>query len=91
MDAEDRKETRDISELVVRRYFENYLTNVWPRQLAEVIGAHNKDVAAHAQQIREAVNAETSRFKLWFIGLLIFGGGVSGAGIARFVTFLTRP
>ena len=77
-----------IAEVTVRRFFTHYLEQVFPQQLVEMITAHNQDVTAHSQQIRVAIKAETSRLKLWLIGLIFVGGLGGGVGIARAVTFI---
>jgi hypothetical protein len=36
----DRKLVEDLAELVVHRYFNNYLTNVFPKQLKAFVDGH---------------------------------------------------
>ena len=70
-------------ELTIRRFFTHYLEEVFPKQLAAAITAHNRDVTAHIQQIREAVKAESSKLKLWLFGLIFTGGIGGGIGLGR--------
>ena len=77
-----------IAELTVQRFFDHYLENVFPKQLEAAITAHNKDVTAHAHQIKEAVKMESMRIRLWLIGLIFAGGVGSGVGIAKAVASL---
>lgn len=83
MDEKDCKKVELVAEITVRRYFDHYLEEVWPDQLAAAITAHNQDVTAHTEQIKGAVKAESSRLKLWVYGLIFAGGIGGGVGIAR--------
>ncbi len=74
-----------VAELVVRQFFAHYQDNVFPDQLIQIIAAHNSDVAAHRQQIGDAVKAESSRFKLWVVGLILTGGAGIGVGIVELI------
>ncbi len=79
-----------IAEVTVRRFFTHYLEEVFPEQLTAAITAHNRDLTAHAQQIQEAIIAESSQTKLWLIGLIFAGGLGGGVGLVRILGFLTR-
>lgn len=81
----DEPNVKIVAELVVRRYFEHYQLEVFPDQLAQIITAHNSDVAAHQQQIGDAIKAESSRFKLWLIGLIFTVGLGGGIGLSRLI------
>lgn len=87
MDETDYKKVELVAEVTVRRFFTHYLEEVFPEQLMAVIAAHNKDVTAHVQQIRVAIKAESSRVKLWLVGLIFTGGLGSGIGAARAIAF----
>lgn len=84
MNSEDRREV----ELVVRQFFDHYLGEVFPEQLAQMIAAHDNDVRAHTRQIRDAVKAESSRVKLWLWGIIFTGGVGGGIGVSRIVAYL---
>ncbi len=77
-----------VAEVTVQRFFTHYLEEVFPEQLTAAITAHNKDVTAHAPQIRVAVKAESSRIRLWIVGLIFAGGLGGGIGIAKAVAVL---
>lgn len=83
MDEKDCKKVELVAEITVRRFFDHYLNEVFPEQLTATITAHNSDVTAHAQQIKDAVTAESSRVKLWLLGLIFTGGFGGGLGIAK--------
>jgi len=85
MDDKDYKKVELIAEVTVQRFFTHYLEEVFPEQLEKAITAHNKDVTAHAEQIKGAVKAESSRIRLWLFGLIFTGGIGGGVGIARVV------
>lgn len=87
MDEADCKKVELLAEVTVRRFFTHYLEEVFPKQLAATITAHNKDVTAHTQQIQGAVRAESSRVKLWLISLIFVGGVGGGVGVAKAVAF----
>lgn len=78
-----------IAEVTVQRFFSHYLNEIFPEQLAAAITAHNKDVTAHTRQIKIAVQAESSRLRLWLAGLLISGGVGAGFGLNRLVSILS--
>lgn len=79
-------EMETTAELVVRRFFDHYLDEVFPEQLAQMITAHNNDVNAHTRQIRDAVHAESTRLKLWVYGLIFASGVGGGAGLVKLLT-----
>ncbi len=79
-----------IAEVTVRRFFAHYLEEVLPEQLEVIITAHNKDVTAHAVQIKDAVKAESSRVRLWLYGIVLTGGVGGGVGIAKIVSLLVK-
>lgn len=84
MNDDDCSKMKLIAEVTVQRFFTEYLNEVFPKQLEQLIAAHNRDVAAHTRQIREAVRAESSRVKLWLMGVIFTGGLGGGIGIAKF-------
>ena len=79
----DCKKMELVAENTVQKFFNHYLTEVFPEQLAAAITAHNKDVTAHKQQIKGAVRAESARIKLWLMGLIFGGGAGAGALVTR--------
>ncbi len=85
----DHQEMELIAEVTVRRFFTHYLEEVFPEQLAAAVTAHNRDITAHAHQIRVAVRAESVRTRLWLVSLIFAGGIGGGVGIAKAVVFFT--
>lgn len=69
----------DRIELGVRRYFDHYLSEVFPSQME----AHNKSVEAHG-----GIVAKFSRFKWAIIGVGTAGGFATGAGAERLFNML---
>lgn len=45
--SEQSEQVRLIAELQTRRYFDNYLNNVWPRQQAEIVKAMEQSIRLH--------------------------------------------
>lgn len=64
----ERTETQQIAELEVRRYFDHYLENVFPTQMA----AHNNDSTAHS-----GVVGQVSKIKWIAAGAAAVGGGLT--------------
>lgn len=73
----------EIAELTVRRYFDNYLNEVFPKQIAAVVEAHNAAADAHGG-IRETF----SKHKWLVMGFIAGGGIATGAGIERLFSIL---
>lgn len=73
MNDPQRKETEEIAELGVRRYFDYYLTKVFPDQIRRVIVAHNESVEAH-KALLEPIQKAAGRMKrvAW-----MFAGGIA--------------
>lgn len=78
------REVNQIAELRVRKYFDHYLENVWPKQQAELekhcrkrIEAHDSDAEAHGGTERKV-----NRFTWLLIGAAV-SGGAGGAGLVR--------
>lgn len=90
MPPENCEKMRLIAEVTMRRFFAHYLEEVLPEQLEVIITAHNRDVTAHAVQIKNAVRAESSRVKLWLWGLVFTGGFGGGVGIVQVVSFFAK-
>jgi len=82
----DEEQVERVSELVVRRVFTHFMDDVLPEVLERVVGSHDRDGRAHSLQIKTAISTETTRMKLWLIGLMFIGGLGGGVGIARFIT-----
>jgi hypothetical protein len=83
------REVKQVSELAVRRYFDYYLENVWPKQQERLerhcrqrLETHNTDSSAHG-----GVEWKLNRFVWIGIGIAIAGGG-GGFGLARLLSSL---
>lgn len=64
-----------IAELEVRRYFDHYLTNVFPAQVEAVVKAHDDADAAHGGRIK---SLDKMRWLLTgAVAMIGFAGGVS--------------
>ena len=85
MDEQEREQVRLMFEVGILRFFDHYLTKVFPKQCKEIVSAHNKDVTAHAPQIKIAVQAESARIRLWLVCLVFAGGLGGGVGVAKLV------
>lgn len=70
-----RNDADDRAELVVRRYFDHFLNEVFPTQLAAAITSHDKDSDAHSGVVKKV-----DRFQYLLTGFAAaggFGGGVA--------------
>lgn len=79
LNKQQRQEVKDIAELEVRRYFDHYLREVFPKQLR----AHDQNVFAHGGIVRKF-----ARFKYLLVGFGAAGGFFSGAGIHEVVSLI---
>lgn len=68
----------------MRRYFDSYLRDVFPKQVKEIVGHHDRNVFAHEGIVRRFAQA-----KYLVIGFACAGGFVGGAGLGRLIGFLS--
>lgn len=79
----DKQEVQMIAELEVRQYFDHYLTEIFPKQLAVTLEAHDQNCGAHG-----SITKRFERFKWMLIGLAA-GGGISGGyGLSKLLSLL---
>ena len=90
MNDDDCKKVEMIAEIKVRRFFDHYLNVIFPKQLTAMITAHNLDVTAHSQQIKEAVRTESLRTRLLMLGMIFIGGLGGGLGISKVIGLFVR-
>ena len=50
MTGPERQQIMDIADLAINRYFDHYLTEVFPDQLDRLMKSHNADGGAHPTQ-----------------------------------------
>lgn len=79
----DVKRINEIVELGVRRYFDTYLLDVFPKQIAEIVRAHDEAADAHG-----SIRSRFSRFKWTVMGFAMGLGGVAGFSLDRIVGLL---
>lgn len=72
----ERAESEDIAELKVRRYFDNYLQNVFPAQVKQMLLEHNNDPEAH-----DGVAKKVSRAQWLITGAMTVMGLGTGAAL----------
>lgn len=93
MTAAEHQQMVDISRLQVHEYFDHYLTDVFPKQIAEIMQAHNKDAEAHEPRIGPLNSMKRSfyRYKWMILGgvaVLGFVGGVLAPHIPAIIKAL---
>ncbi len=88
MKPEDRTEAHEIAELECRRYFEKYLSVVFPEQLKAqrhhthlVIEAHDRNPAAHG-----GVERRFNRITWMVLGAAAVGGGSISALVLKLLS-----
>lgn len=79
LSPEQIQQIKEIAELEVRRYFDHYLNEVFPRQLKTAIEAHDSDDRAHG-----SVEIRLDRAVWVFVGVALASGGM-GALVTRFI------
>lgn len=83
LNSKQRQEAQDVSELTVRRYFDHYLTEVFPKQIKEAIRTHDQNVFSHGGIVRRF-----ARFKYLLMGFAAAGGFGIGAGFDQLFKLL---
>lgn len=72
-----------IAELEVRRYFDRYLNEVFPKQIAAVVEAHDKAADAHG-----GIRGKFAKFRWTLIGFAAGGGIAGGVGLSKLLSIL---
>ena len=77
MTNSERQAIMDIAELQVNRYFDHYLTDIFPKQMDAIMGGHNQDAEAHEPRFKPlcAAKRRFERFQWMILG----GAAVIGA------------
>lgn len=81
LNVDQRTEAAEIAELAVRRYFDHYLTNVFPASASALISAHNNDPQAHG-----GVLAQVMRAKFLVTGFAAAGGLGGGVALSKLLS-----
>lgn len=76
LNENQRDEVKDIAELKVRQYFDEYLTNVFPSQVKQMITEHDNNPTAH-----DGVAGEVKKAKWLLTGAAAVFGIGTGAGL----------
>jgi hypothetical protein len=85
MTKADLSRVDDRAELAVRRYFDRYLLEVFPVQLAAAIASHDNNHAAHGGVIQQAI--KNKYLLIGFVAAGGFGGGVA-SGLLKLAGFV---
>ena len=84
MTPQERQHAIDLIDLQINRYFDHYLTDVFPRQMDRMFASHNRDVEAHPVQFTTIVKTKRRVDRvLWMIAggstvIGLIGGLVAG-------------
>ena len=89
LNENQRREVQHTAELEVRRYFDHYLNNVWPKQQVELEKHCRKRIEVHDKS-PEAHGAVARKFnRVFYVALgVAVGSGAGGFGLARLLTSL---
>ena len=71
MTPEQHQATMDIADLQVHRYFDHYLSEVFPAQICSIMDAHEKDGRAHETRFAPLYKSRYKVERLWW---MILGG-----------------
>lgn len=82
LSSNETERVQEIAELQVRRYFDNYLNEVFPKQIAAVMEAHDKAADAHG-----GIRGKFAKFRWTLIGFAAGGGALGGAGLSKLLPF----
>jgi len=82
LDDKDLKQIEDKAELQVRRYFDHYMSEVFPRQVTTLIDIHDASDKAHG-----GVKVRLNKI-IWMATGIAAAGGASGAIAAKVVAAL---
>ena len=68
----------DLIRLQIHEYFDHYLTEVFPEQVGTIVGAHDKDIEAHAGQLEPLKKAARmmDRTRWMLLGAMAILGGL---------------
>jgi hypothetical protein len=86
----EHQQIAELTELQVHRYFDHYLTDVFPKQMDRCFAAHNSDVDAHPEAFgtMRKTKRRVDRV-LWMIaGGSAVGGAIFGAAAGKFPAVL---
>lgn len=81
---DDLKRVDERAELQVRRYFDDYLLNVFPTQVEQFINLHDRSDRAHG-----GVENRVNRAVWWLTGAAAVGGTGLGTFLPKFIAVLT--
>ena len=82
LSPEDVQQMKQIAELEVRRYFDYYQDEIFPKQLVTIINSHDGDDKAHG-----GVEIKMNRAVWVLIGVSFTSGG-AGAFVAKILLIL---
>lgn len=83
MTKQDCKKVEMMVELGVRRYFDHYLEDIFPKQIAAVMEAHDKAADAHG-----GITGQFMKFRWLIVGAAAGGGLGFGTMIHKLIPFL---
>lgn len=79
----ERGQIAEIAELEIRRYFDKYLNEVFPKQIADIMVAHDKAADAHG-----GIRGKFSKLRWTLVGFAAGGGIAGGAGLHHLFSIL---
>jgi hypothetical protein len=89
MTPAEHQQIMDIAELQVNKYFDHYLTDVFPDQMIRMFGNHNQDAEAHNPRFVVHLKTCPTQQRLNKVMWTLAGGSaVVGFGLAIVVRYL---
>ena len=89
--AAQAREVQQIADLATRKYFDHYLTDVWPIQQQALREYILTNIAAHdlAKEAHGSVERRFSRL-LWMLMGVAAAGGAGGVGVTKLLSLVTH-
>ena len=87
MTGTERQQMMDIAELAINRYFDHYLTEIFPEQMDRLMQSHNSDGGAHPSQFATlaATSSKVSRATWMMAGMsVLVTFVVTAAALAKY-------
>jgi hypothetical protein len=93
MTSAERQQIMDIAELQVNRYFDHYLTTVFPEQIDRLFNGHNVDIEAHPVQFKmlDGVEQKVNRAAWMIVGMSALISFAGAMGALAYYWYNARP
>jgi GMP synthase-like glutamine amidotransferase len=95
MTPAEHQEIMDIAEVQVNRYFDHYLSEVFPAQLDRMFASHNESTEAHPKAFKAVAEVTKKVNRLFWMGagiaFLVTAAGAVGSVVYYWYQAIPRP